>query len=223
MSCKNQLSWFELVPVFSYIGLLGRCRNCKTKISIQYPLVEITIGLIFAILFVKFQDLFFTSVYGFTATYAFYTLFFSLLVVVATYDLKHKIIPDIISAVLAIISFVGIFFFSSSVSVAPYFHIPSLYAFLSGPIIAMPFALLWLVSRGRWMGFGDAKLAISLGWILGLGSAVSGVILSFWMGAIIGIVLLIFSKKYKIKSEIPFAPYLALGTFIAFILDLHLF
>ena len=73
------------------------------------------------------------------------------------------------------------------------------------------------------MGLGDAKLAISLGWLLGLSRALSGVVLSFWIGAIVGISLIIFSRKYGIKSQIPFAPYLALGAFLAFILGLSLF
>ena len=71
--------------------------------------------------------------------------------------------------------------------------------------------------------FGDAKLAISLGWLLGLSRALSGIVVSFWIGAIIGIALVIFSKKYGMKSQIPFAPYLVLGAFLAFILGLSLF
>src|SRR3989344_1035853 len=59
MSCQNQLLWYELIPVFSFLGLKGRCRNCKTKISIQYPLVELMTGLIFTFLFFKFQHIFY--------------------------------------------------------------------------------------------------------------------------------------------------------------------
>lgn len=222
MSCRNQLAWFELIPVFSFIGLRGRCRNCKTKISIQYPLVEIIIGIIFAAFFLKFQNIFFISTYGFAITYAYYALFSSLLVVVAVYDLKHKIIPDILSFVLAIVSFVGLFIFDNSGSL-PYFHMPSLVEFLSGPIIAAPFALLWLVSSGKWMGLGDAKLVISLGWFAGLSIAISGIVIAFWVGALVGLFLMIVFKKYGMKSEIPFAPYLIFGVLLAFFLNLHLF
>jgi prepilin signal peptidase PulO-like enzyme (type II secretory pathway) len=223
MSCKNTLSWFELIPLFSYVGLLGRCKNCKTKISMQYPLVELTVGVIFAALFLKFQDVFFLSTYAFAVTYAFYTLAFSFLVVIATYDLKHKIIPDSLSILLGIIGFVGLFFFDSSVMLLPYFHIPSMLQFLSGPLIALPFALLWLVSSGRWMGLGDAKLLVGLGWIVGLSVGLSGVIVAFWIGALAGIALIIFSKHYKMRSEIPFAPYLALGMLLAFLFNLNFF
>ena len=231
LACQNQLAWYELIPVFSFLGLRGRCRNCKTKISFQYPLVELLTGLIFALLFLKFQDIFFFNTLVFSFTYAYYTAVFSLLLVIAVYDLKHKIIPDILSLVLGILAFVGLFFFraaagqidSSSFAVF-YPHLPSTLEFLSGLLIATPFALFWLVSSGRWMGLGDAKLAVGLGWLLGLSRILSGVVVAFWLGAIVGIVLVIFSKrKYGMKSEIPFAPYLVLGALLAFLFELHLF
>ena len=221
MSCQNTLSWLELIPVFSFLGLRGRCRNCKTKISIQYPLVELLAGIIFAVLFLKFQDVFFfgnTLIFGFT--YAFFTVVFSLLLVVAVYDFKHRIIPDAISIILGVMGFVGLFLFNNY---GFYPHFPTLLEFLSGFIIASPFALFWLVSRGTWMGLGDAKVAIGIGWLLGLSRALSGIVVSFWVGAVVGLSLVIFSKTHGMKSEIPFAPYLVLGTFLAFLFELHLF
>src|ERR1035437_1662273 len=88
MSCQNQLVWYELIPVFSFLALRGRCRNCKARISIQYPLVEFTTGLIFALLFLKFENVFFLDTLVFTLSYAYYAVMFLLLVVIATYDLK---------------------------------------------------------------------------------------------------------------------------------------
>lgn len=222
MSCKSKLSWYELIPLFSFLGLRGRCLNCKTRISIQYPLVEFATGLVFAGLFLKFQDVFWvnTDMLFFAFTYAYYTLMFSILLVIAVYDLKHKIIPDTLVFVFDILAFVGLFFFKDSVLM---FHIPNLLQFLSGFIIAFPFAFMWFISSGTWMGLGDAKLAIGLGWLLGLSVAFSGLLLSFWSGAFVGIMLIIFSKKYGIKSEIPFAPFLVLGAFLAFIFELHVF
>lgn len=221
MTCQNKLTWYELIPVLSFLGLGGRCKNCKTKISIQYPLVEFITGLIFALLFLKFQDLFLIDTLGFAFTYAYYTVAFSLLLVIAVYDLKHKIIPDILSLVLGILAFVGLFFFTSY-GFSP--HLPTLLEFLAGPIIATPFAFFWLVSSGRWMGLGDAKLVISLGWLLGLSLSLSGVVLAFWIGAIVGLFLVIFSnKKHGMKSEIPFAPFLVLGSLLVFLFELHLF
>src|SRR3989344_7311171 len=96
MSCSTTLSWYELIPVFSFLGLKGRCKNCSTKISIQYPLVELATGLIFASLFLKLQT--------FGVSYVYYALMFSLLVVIAVYDLKHKIIPDKLSFIFGLLA-----------------------------------------------------------------------------------------------------------------------
>lgn len=241
MVCQKQLTWYELIPVLSFLGLRGRCRTCKTKISIQYPLVELTTGLVFLALFLKFsaqggsaflgQDLFFWFNPTFLVTYAYYAIMFSILLVIAVYDLKHKIIPDVLAFVFGALAFVGLFFFYnngllSQMSFSP--HLPSILEFSSGILIALPFAFFWLVSGGRWMGLGDAKLALGIGWLLGLTNALSGLVIAFWSGAIIGIALIIFSKNSKMgklgmKSEIPFAPFLVLGAFLAFIFSFSFF
>ncbi len=223
MSCNTKLLWYELIPVFSFLGLRGRCRTCQTKISMQYPLVELTTGIVFATLFLKFQDILFSSVLEFSIVYAYYAVMFALLVVIATYDIKHKIIPDMLAFVFGLLAFLGLFSIGSPSNLVLAFHIPSILDFLSGVFIALPFFLCWLISRGAWMGLGDAKLALGLGWFLGLSIALSGVVVAFWTGAIIGLGLLFFSKNHNMKSEIPFAPYLVLGAFIAFVFELHLF
>jgi len=221
MTCGKKLNWHELIPVFSFLYLKGRCAGCKTRISKQYPIVEFLTGLFFAGLFLKFENLFFLSTGAFSITMAFYATMFSLLMVIAVYDLRHKIIPDSLVLVLAILSFIGLFLFAGF---GFYPHIPSVWEFLSGIIVAAPFAIFWLVSKGKWMGLGDAKLMVGIGWMLGLSRALSGVVLAFWIGAIFGVVLMIFSKKkYTAKSEIPFAPFLVLGSVLAFLFELHLF
>jgi prepilin signal peptidase PulO-like enzyme (type II secretory pathway) len=220
MSCQHTLSWYELVPLFSYLFLGGRCKNCKARISMQYPLVELITGFLFALLFLKFAHIFVGDFVNFGITYAYYALIFSLFIVVAVYDFKHKIIPDVFSLVLGIFTFGGLFLFDSS---GFHVHTPTLALLLSGPVLAAPFAAIWFFSKGAWMGLGDGKLALSLGWMLGLSKALSGVVLSFWMGAIFGIALLVFSKNYKMKSEIPFGPFLVLGTILAFLFELHIF
>jgi len=231
MSCQNKLQWHELIPLISFFTLKGRCRSCKTKISIQYPLVEFSTGLIFALLFFKFYALLTVGdILMFAITYAYYVALFSLLVVIAVYDLKHKIIPDMLSFVFGALAFVGLFFFYNNDAISGfYLHIPSILEFLSGLLIASPFAVFWLISSGKWMGLGDAKLALGIGWLLGLTSALSGLVIAFWSGTIIGLALIILSKnkknglKIKMKSEIPFAPFLVLGAFLAFIFELNLF
>lgn len=220
MSCQSKLCWYELIPLISFFALKGRCKNCKTKISLQYPVVEFISAVIFAGLYLKFQDILYANAIIFAVTYAYYATIFSLLLVIAVYDFKHKIIPDLLSFMFGLITFIGLFFFNEY---GFYPHIPSLMEFLSGIFIALPFALFWLISKGTWMGLGDAKLAIGLGWLLGLSRAISGVVVSFWSGAVIGLILIAFSKNHKMKSEIPFAPFLVLGFLIAFLFELHIF
>ena len=231
MSCQNKLEWYELIPVFSFIGLKGRCRNCKTKISIQYPLVELVTGFVFAGLFLKLADLFLANSSSFIFSFIYYAVMFSLLLVIAVYDLRHKIIPDMLVLLFGVLAFLGLFFFKiNDLSAFPIlaFHVPSMMEFLSGIFIAFPFAFFWLISSGRWMGFGDAKLSLGIGWMLGLAQALSGLVIAFWSGALIGIILMIVFRHSKMgkmgmKSEIPFAPFLVLGAFIAFLFGLNLF
>jgi leader peptidase (prepilin peptidase)/N-methyltransferase len=182
--------------------------------------VEFISGLIFAGIFLKFQDVFFASTLVFSISYAYYVAMFSILLVISVYDLKHKIIPDTLSFIFGILAFIGIFLFTNDLF---YPHIPTILDALSGLVLSVPFALLWLVSKGTWMGLGDAKLALGLGWLLGFSRILSGAVIAFWGGAIIGIFLIIISKKHGLKSEIPFAPFLVLGVIIAFLFQLNLF
>ena len=231
MSCQNKLRFYELVPLFSFFLLKGRCRTCKTKISIQYPLVEFITGLIFALLFFKLSAGGGSAFGGqdylvFAIIYAYYAVMFSILIVVAVYDLKHKIIPDMLSFVFGTLAFAGLFFIHSndpSGILGFYWQIPSVLEFLSGVFIAFPFAFFWFISGGRWMGLGDAKLALGIGWFLGLSMALSALTIAFWSGAIIGLSLMFLGKSYGMKTELPFAPYMVFGTLIAFIFELHIF
>ncbi|MDO8659296.1 MAG: prepilin peptidase [Candidatus Parcubacteria bacterium] len=221
MSCQHKLCWYDLIPVFSFLFLYGRCRKCQTRISYQYILVEFFTGLIFASLFLKLVNLagrqvFFDST--FAITYSYYAVMFSILMIIVVYDLRHKIIPDSFSLFFGILAFIGLFFF----------HTLSVWEFLSGILLASPFYLFWLLSHGRWMGLGDAKLVLGLGWFLGLSLGFSAIVLAFWIGSIVGLTLVIFSKiknhhRYGMKSEIPFAPYLVLGTLLVFFFNLNLF
>lgn len=218
-SCREEIRWYDLVPVFSYCFLSGRCRHCKTGISFQYPLVEFVTGLAFLLLFLKFEYVFYVDPIMFAFTYGYYATMFSLLLVITVYDIRHKIIPDVLSLIFGTLAFAGVFTFSEFMFNV---HMPSLYEF-SGALLALPFAFFWLVSGGRWMGFGDAKLTLGLGLFLGLAFGLSAVVLAFWIGAVVGILLIMLQKIKGLKSEIPFAPFLVLGTFISFILELNLF
>lgn len=206
-SCGRALGPKDLVPILSYLFFRGRCRTCKSKISVQYPLVEIFTGLMFV--FVTYFYFFDNDIFignnifnkgvvfsVLTQMYFFKYLFFvfdlsllSLLICIFVYDFRHKIIPDSLVYTGAILMFVkviiSLFLFKIGV-------IGSIAVLLSGPIVALPFALFWLVSGGRWMGLGDAKLALIVGWGLGISYGYTALMYSFWIGAIsiIGLTLI---------------------------------
>jgi leader peptidase (prepilin peptidase)/N-methyltransferase len=223
MSCSTTLTWKELIPILSFAIQRGSCKKCKTKISWQYPIVEFIAGIIFAALFVAFPPIEPLM----AVTTLFYIVITCLYVVIAVYDAKHKIIPDSLSYTVAGVAFVSLWIGGSS-----WFHIPSVYALIAGPVLALPFALLWLVSRntkkGEWIGLGDAKLTLSIGWLLGISKGINALVLAFWIAAPVAIVWLYFvQKRLKSRTEVPFGPYLLIGTYLVLIfgiqvIDVHM-
>ena len=219
-SCGKGLSWRELIPVWSYIVLRGKCSKCASKISVQYLLVELATGALFLATFIHVVLGASASAFTFVhlATIIYYFFIWSILIVISVYDFRHKIIPDALVFLFCFATFVAslISFF--------YFHNNTILDIFAGPILAMlPFGLLWLVSGGRWIGLGDAKLALGIGFMLGFVGGVSAVVLAFWIGAVVSIVLIgaqrvlsLSSKNLTMKSEIPFGPFLILGTIIIF-------
>jgi leader peptidase (prepilin peptidase)/N-methyltransferase len=227
MTCNNKLRWYELIPLFSFLIQSGKCRRCASKISHQYPLVEFITGLFFFLLAYKFLPVinFSILVYLFLLIISIYV--FSILIVISFYDLRHKIIPDQLVLIFIIISFLSIFIdFSFTNSL---FILPTLSSFISGPLLALPFVLIWLFSNGRLMGLGDGKLIIGIGWFLGLSQGLLAVFLSFWLGTIVSLFLILLSKnifnkntkKINFKTEIPFAPFLIISTFVTFLLEIE--
>ena len=224
------LPWYDLVPILSFICLRGRSRFSGKMLSIQYPVVELITSLLFAGTYWKlFGTEFPYSVDMLSVSLLFLYLFIiSVLVVIAFYDLRTKIIPN---------SLVYIFIFLSGLVLFMHYGLElftrvGFLEILAGPILWFPFAFLWFVSRGAWMGYGDAKLAWGIGWFLGLLLGISAVILSFWIGAIISLALIglkkllderlsFLSENFTIKSEVPFAPFLVAGTLIVFYFNIN--
>lgn len=202
-TCQKPLVWWELFPVLGFFFVRGRCSSCKSKISWQYPLIEILTGAIFASLW---------SLTGVSLTiYGLSVLVFFLYIVILIYDARHKIIPD--PLVLAAIGLGILLRLIVHASISDW---------LAGPILFSFFALIWLLSKGRAMGFGDAKLALSIGLLLGLPLGLSAVVLAFWIGTVYSL-FLIGRKGLTMKSEVPFAPFLILGAWLSLFLHLDLF
>lgn len=228
MNCNKYLRWYELIPVFSFLIQRGKCRRCASKISSQYPIVEILTGIIFTLISFRFLPILYFS----PSLYLFYTTFFvfvfSLLIVISVYDLRHKVIPEKLSLIFIIISFLSIF-------INPYifghiFVLPTFSSIISGPLLALPFVLLWFFSKGRLMGLGDGKLILGIGWLLGISQGLCAIILAFWIGAIISLIVMFSSKnlpdgkmgKINMKTEVPFAPFLIISMFITFLFGLSI-
>lgn len=228
LSCGHTLSFIDLVPFLGFFLCRGACRYCGSRISRQYPLVEFATGFLFLILF-YFVVLMPEAQGGSWATSSIISLFYgwtviSLLVLIAAYDMYHKIIPDAFVYTLVGLSFAGLFFDFQTLEVV----FPNKEMILAGPVLAAPLALLWLMSHGRWMGFGDAKLELALGWFLGMSKGIAALLISFWAGALAGLGLMALGKimsrhaSYGWKSELAFGPFLILGFLIVWIGNISL-
>lgn len=204
--CKHKLSWKDLIPIFSFLILKGKCRYCHHQISLQYPLVELATGILFVLIFWILD-------FGFDLAFGFWNLIFYLviacfLIIIFFYDLKHYIIPDkIIYPAIATALFYQLFGIWN-------LEIGILKPILSAILAGLFFLSIVLFSRGKWMGVGDVKLAFFMGLFLGFPNILIALFLAFFIGAIIGIGLIISGKK-TLKSEVPFGPFLVVGTFIA--------
>lgn len=218
LSCGTQLVWYELFPVVSYLVLLGRCKSCQSKISSRYLLVELCTGFLFALAYM--------SVVGFVPLLLVLILL-SALVVIFVYDLYHMVIPD------------EYVFLGSIISIAyALYGAPTMAEFsisiFAGVLASSFFCLLWVVSSGKWMGFGDVKLAFPLGVMVGISGLFSFIVFSFWLGAVISILLItfkwllkrgqvhlrFFSQHITMKSEIPFAPFMIASFILVYLLGI---
>lgn len=199
-NCGKALAWKDLIPILSFILLKGRCRYCKEKISIQYPLVEFFTGLSFLLAF-------FSTLNQFSILkLIFLFLIFSLFILIFVFDAKHYSIPDILLYFAIFLSFLYYLFFNFESPISYFFFslFPSLF-----------FLAIILLSREKLMGFGDFTLVISLGLFLGWPKILLALFFSFFSGATVGLIL-IFLKKKTLKSKIPFAPFLISGALFSF-------
>lgn len=212
MSCGHTLSWYELFPLLSYLVLRGRCKNCNGKIPTRLLAMELSTALSFVYVYI-FSDSLVTLFLGLVLV--------SMLIVIASYDIQHMVIPHEFVFALAALSILVVAFkynFTFEPEVL-FMHV------VSAVCVCGFFALLWVISKGRWIGLGDAKLALPLTFMLLPLEAFSAVVLSFWVGAGISIFVLVLQKiavsgkhhlpigkvPLTMKSEVPFAPFMILA------------
>ncbi len=199
--CRRRLVWYENIPIFSYIFLHGKCKTCRRGITIQYPLVEFFMGLVFLLVIVVrsggeliftpeiVRDLFLVFNLGF----------------IFLYDLKHKEILDF-STIPTIIVFI---FFAPAIGWHSWQSI-GIGILIGGGV----FLAQYLISRGKWVGGGDIRLGVLMGVVLGFPNILLALLLAYVGGAVFSLILIAL-KKQDMKGETPFGTYLALATFVA--------
>ena len=237
--CRKPLVWWELIPIFSFLFLKGRCSSCKHKLSWQYPLVEAITGLFFAFIVLRFSRFSFSGLYLFQninlenaligLNFLFWFYWISVLIVVSVYDLKKYLILNEVLIPAIIITLIwkvalgfliqkNSFFFLSyftrflgdkSFLFGYYSYFSSLFFGIISFCGLISF-LAW-VTKEKAMGWGDAILAFFLGSVLGWPESLIALIIAFLIGGSVALILLILKKK-TMKGYVPFAPFLSFGT-----------
>jgi leader peptidase (prepilin peptidase) / N-methyltransferase len=194
--CQALIPGYLNIPIVSYVILRGKCRSCKGTISIQYPLVEATTGLLFLATFETF---------GWGFKFWAYSVFLSLLLIISVIDLHHQIIPDELS-LPGIVVGVLVSLFAHDIS-----WIESLVGLLAGGGIFWAIAFLYEKFTGReGLGGGDVKLLAMIGAWLGLKSIFPVILISSAVGSLVGIAFMLIKRK-DFKAAIPFGPFLAIS------------
>lgn len=206
-ACGRALSARDLVPVLSFVMYRGRCRTCTSAIPRTYAILEIALGSAFVLLYMRI---------GATPElFLFFALLFVLAIIVV-YDLRHTIVPFRLSLFLVLIgALIAVLSAKSSEELSA--------TFLVAAAISLLFYLMHLLSRGRWMGLGDTPVALALSLSVDT-HAFTGLLFSFWSGAVFGIALLVLEASGRtINREVPFVPFLAFGYILAFVTQWNLF
>jgi len=214
--CKYTLSWYDNIPVISFLILKGSCRKCKKKISWDHFWMEISTGLIMVL---SFWLLGRGSQLGLGATTSifywdilYYLTIIYILWVIFVWDLKFMIIPDflvLIGLVLTLVYEIGRWFVLFGFDINGFL----LEKVAGSLLIGFFFGAMFYFSKGRWIGGGDVKIGFWLGLIVGAKMVYFFLLFSYVLGAGVAIFLLLFSKK-KMKSQIPFGPFLIVATYL---------
>ncbi|MEA2098243.1 MAG: prepilin peptidase [Patescibacteria group bacterium] len=215
LHCKHFLGWYDLIPVLSFILLKRKCRYCGRSISIQYPLVELGTGILFMMIMMIMN--YESGIMNQELLSTFYFLLIaSALIVIFVYDLKHYIIPDKVIYPAIVITFIYRMFEILKFNHSDLIGILNQILYLLFPAVLAGgfFYAIVVITKGKGMGGGDIKLGFLMGLILGWPLVLVALFLSFIIGSVVGI-FLVFAGNKKMKSMIPFGPFLVLGTFIS--------
>jgi prepilin signal peptidase PulO-like enzyme (type II secretory pathway) len=207
-NCHHLLGWRDLVPVFSYLALGGKCRYCKKHISWQYPLVELSTAILFIVSFIFWP----VSLVGSQwFVFGLWLVILTGLVALAVYDLKWMILPSIVIVILCIIATL-----MTTINIINGGHIAKSIINLTGSIAisAGIFYVIFKASKGKWIGGGDINLGVLIGLIVATpAKAMLVIFLASLGGSLIALVLMALGR-FSRKSVIPFGPFLIGATII---------
>ena len=215
LTCGTTLGVRDLVPVFSYLFLFGKCRTCKTPYGVSNLIVELIFGGIFVLLYVLFLSGQLTLLAS-GMWLAYYTVLAVVLGVITLYDIKHSYLPTGFLFAFLVLSF-GMLIRNVMLGAS--------YSVLLGPItVALPFLLLWLVSRGKWLGGGDVLMFLGVGAFFGAAQGLAVFFVSVWVGLIMSILWAsLMKKKLVTRGPIPFVPFIVLAFTIVLFTDIDIF
>ena len=224
-SCGRELLWYDNIPIISFVFLRGRCRFCQSKISWQYPIVEAIVGLLALV------TIYANPAPTFVPFSIFYFAIFIPLFLVAAYDARTKIVDRHLLRVFAFLALTAAFMRWMSAE-------SGVFRVLATDIIAAAsiwffFWAFWFFSHGRWMGRGDSSVALWCALLLGFPLNIAMLLVSYWVGGLVGLCILavayvrsvflrnkrlgiqedVWALSLALEWEIPFVPFLALGTF----------
>lgn len=208
--CAEPASIHELLPVFGYLAVKGRCRRCKAVVPWQYPATEIAFAVLFAIFAARVLGLWGFDLPSYVSQTEYLLLFVrdalmsTALILVFVFDYRAYIIPDRITIpamIAAILCNVAL-------------GVPVTAILLGGFLLGGFFALQYLLSHGKWVGGGDIRMGMLMGFLLGPWVGLVALLISYIAGAIVGTGLLL-SKRRQLGSHVPFGTFMAIGTVIA--------
>ena len=194
--CNRRLTALDLVPVFSYLFLRGKCRSCGAKIGFFHPLMELLTGVLYAFAYLHF---------GFTLELVVAILFISLLIIITVSDIAYMLIPDKVLLPFGILLIISRIFSPLN----PWWD-----AFVGAVIGFGILFLIAFVSKGG-MGGGDIKLFFVIGLVLGSKLTILALFVSSIIGLVAGVSQLVWKKKGR-KHPVPFGPWIALGSVVTY-------
>lgn len=209
--CHHVLAPADLIPMVSWLWLRGRCRYCHVPLSVQHPLTELTVGVLFAVSYIWWPG-------GFhnppdTVSFILWLIYLVGLTILFLYDLHWQLLPDkvlfpLIAIAIAEVGLVHAWWGHEGL-------LPLVQAGAGIVVVAGFFCALYLMSKGRWIGFGDVKLGVFMGLVLGMPGSVFALFSSYYIAAAVVLPLFV-TKTVTRQSKVAFGPFLIAALVLCF-------